>query len=197
MLDEPLLFRPRPVPPVTPSGAWRFTLAEVLAMREAEILDPDVRFELLDGELLPVPDEGDLHIDGVAVLYRWLQKALGGDYEVHMRAPISLASDTQLAPDLIVWPNGLRAADMNQENALLVIEISDTTLSSDLGRKAARYARAGVRELWIVDVNARRLWAHRRPLGDEWAEKRAVSGDESLSPLFAPETALSMDQLHF
>lgn len=195
MLDE--LHRPRLKAPVTASGALRLTLENVLAMREAEILDPDVRYELLDGELLPMPEEGELHMDGVAVLYRWLQAGLGGSYEIHMRAPINLASDTQLVPDLIVWPKDVRASAMTQDNALLLIEISDTSLRFDLGRKAARYAQAGVREFWAVDVRAKRLWAHRRPMGDEWGEKLAVSGDEAISPGFAPDVRLSLSALAF
>jgi len=183
--------------PITPTGRLRLTLKDVLAMREAGVLPPESRFELFDGELLPMPDEGDLHIDALTAVYEWLLAQFGTDYAVHMRAPINLAEDTQLAPDLAVWPKGIRAAEMDQNHALLLVEITDTTKRYDLKVKAARYARAGVREYWALDVNARRLWAHRRPLGQDWAEKRAVVGDEPVSPLFAPQAELRVSELAF
>ena len=53
---------------------------------------------------------------------------------------------------------------------LLVIEISDTSLAFDLGRKATLYAKAGVREYWVLDIGRRRLVVHRRPSGGDYLQ---------------------------
>ena len=88
------------------------------------------------------------------------------------------------------------------KDVLLLIEVSDTTLSYDLGRKAAYYAEAGVGDYWVLDVNRQELHLHRNPAADPLAtwgfryrHTQTLSGDDSVSPLASSASALSVRTL--
>ena len=69
----------------------RFTLDEVLAMQAAEIIHPDARIELLDGEIIDMPEEGELHVWFKVELTRFLVRALPDDLRLAPDATLSLA----------------------------------------------------------------------------------------------------------
>ena len=63
-----------------------------------------------------------------------------------------LSEDTYLEPDIVICPRDSWPAGLSGGNVLLVVEIADSSLSYDMGRKAALYASFGVRELWVMDA---------------------------------------------
>ncbi|HZO89994.1 MAG TPA: Uma2 family endonuclease [Chthonomonadaceae bacterium] len=73
---------------------------------------------------------------------------------------------------------------------VLVAEVSDTTLRFDLTTKAVLYARAGIREYWVVDIVGRRIDAHRQPATQGYQEILVYEETERLSPLAHPEAAV-------
>ena len=74
----------------------------------------------------------------------------------------------------------------------LVIEAADSTLGFDLRTKAALYARAGILEYWVLDVDGRRMIVHREPLEGRYASVLAYGYEESVAPLAAPESILQI-----
>ena len=93
---------------------------------------------------------------------------IGSDLEVLGEVSMRAADDSMPEPDIVLTRyRGDRAvpADM----VALVVEIADTTLDIDLGRKAALYAAAGVPEYWVVDVNGGRVVQQDRPGDDGYA----------------------------
>jgi Uma2 family endonuclease len=92
-------------------------------------------------------------------------------------------------PDLIVLNRDFTVYNANPrpEDLDLVVEISDSTLRFDLGVKAALYARAAIREYWVLDVAARRVIAHRNPASGQYTSVAVYGPDEVISPLAAPE----------
>ena len=78
------------------------------------------------------------------------------------------------------------------EGIALLIEVSDTSLEHDLGPKAQLHARAGIPEYWVVDLNGRRVVAHRDPRPEGYASLRIVEPTEALSPLAQPAASLSL-----
>lgn len=73
--------------------------------------------------------------------------------------------------------------------------MSDTTLAHDLGPKAWLYARAGVPEYWVIDVNGRRLHVHREPGSAGYTSTRVVEADGEVSPLARPDAELELKRL--
>jgi Uma2 family endonuclease len=77
-----------------------------------------------------------------------------------------LDDGTEVYPDLVVLAqrkDWYSEANPTGEDALLVIEVADSSLSLDLGTKLSRYARAGIRRYWVVDIKSRKLHDHRDP----------------------------------
>lgn len=98
-------------------------------------------------------------------------------------------------PDFYLYPAHLRAEDVRGPDVLLVIEISDPTLSYDLGRKAKDYRKHGVRGYWVLDVNKRETHVHRLAAAHAWPAKPATPFDQALQALSIPGIAVSVSTL--
>jgi Uma2 family endonuclease len=85
-------------------------------------------------------------------------------------------------------------ANPQPEDVQLLVEISDSTLNYDLSVKAALYARAGIVEYWVLDVNGRRLIVHREPEGDGYLSITVYVEDELVAPLVAPKAEFCAGQ---
>ncbi|MCC6537744.1 MAG: Uma2 family endonuclease [Bryobacterales bacterium] len=100
-------------------------------------------------------------------------------------------------PDITVLnrPADQLAGNPEPADIALLVEISNTTIEHDLGPKAALYARAGIPEYWVIDINAGRIHQHRDPRSEGYASVRVATGAEALSPLAQPEAVLVVEQL--
>jgi Uma2 family endonuclease len=174
----------------------RFTVADVEAMVAAGVMDEDERVELIGGELVPMSPKGAHHeVLKAALLRRWY-RASPDAFDLAPETTFRLSEDTYLEPDVVVFPRppGLRA--LTAANALLVVEIADSSLRYDMGRKAALYAGFGVRELWVIDAVRLATRVFRGPGAAGYAEARDVEASETLTPLHAPAAfALRLDEL--
>lgn len=72
-------------------------------------------------------------------------------------------------------PETYRQAHPSANDTLLLIDVSDTTLRYDLEKKARLYAKHGIREYWVVDLIANRVWRHRRPSGTQYTERVEIA----------------------
>lgn len=133
----------------------RFSVAEFGRLVEAGLAHPDERLELIDGEVLQMSPIGDRHAACVLWINRTLGIQCGGAGIVSVQNPLRLDDETELYPDVaLLKPRDdfYRGGKPTGRDALLVIEVADTSLAYDLGTKAPRYGRAGVHTLWIVDL---------------------------------------------
>ena len=74
------------------------------------------------------------------------------------------------------------------EDVLLLVEVAASTLAMDLSTKADLYARAGIADYWVLDVNQRRMIVHRDPVTGKYSSVVVYREDESVAPLAAPES---------
>ena len=149
----------------------RFTLEQYHAMGEAGVLTPADRVELIDGVVTRKPIKGPLHNYVVKLLHGRLSTVAGDGAHVQQEGPVVLLT-SEPEPDFAVvrgTPADYRTRNPSGTDCLLVIEVSDTTLARD-AYKAALYAKAGVPAYWIVDVNCRRVIAHRGPTPEGYAD---------------------------
>lgn len=149
---------------VTDAPLHRLTYEDVMAMVEAGILQEDDRVELIDGVLVDMSPISPLHSDLVA----WLADHFVGQIEgAQARVQDLLRVEGGfVVPDLMVIEPPARG--VHPQTALLIVEVSVTTLRYDQ-RKATRYARAGVKEYWVVDGPGRRLIQHLGPTPDGYS----------------------------
>jgi Uma2 family endonuclease len=131
----------------------RFTVHDYHRMGEAGILHEDDRVELIEGELVEMTAIGTRHFSCVNRLNRLLVMHVGDDAIVSVQNPVRLNEYNEPQPDLtVIRPRDYLESLPKPEDVLLLIEVSDTTLAYDRGVKLPLYARAGIREVWIVDL---------------------------------------------
>ena len=174
----------------------RFTVAEVEAMVAAGVMDEDERVELIGGELVPMSPKGNRHeVVKVALLRRWY-RAAPDDLDLAPGTTFRLSEDTYLEPDVVIYPRETGLKGLTGANVLLVVEIADSSLRYDTGRKAALYASFGVRELWVIDAVRLTARVFREPAADGYRELQDFAASERIVPLFAPEAfALGLKEL--
>jgi len=174
----------------------RFTVAEVEAIVAAGVMDGDERVELIGGELVPMSPKGNQHeVVKVALLRRWY-RAAPDDCDLAPETTFRLSDDTFLEPDVVIYSRATGLKGLSGPNVLLVVEIADTSLRYDRGRKAALYAGFGVRELWVIDAVKRTARVFRAPSERGYGEVGDFGAAERLVPLIAPEDfALRLEEL--
>jgi Uma2 family endonuclease len=174
----------------------RFTVAEVEAMVAAGVMDEDERVELIGGELVPMSPRGNHHeIVKTALLRRWF-RAAPAEIELTPETTFRLSEDTYLEPDVVVYPGTSGLRGLTGANVLLVVEIADSSLRYDTGRKAALYASFGIRELWVLDAVRLTTRMFRDPAADGYRSARDFGPADRLTPQIAPEAfALRLDEL--
>jgi len=165
-------------------------------MVAAGIMDEDERVELIGGELAPMSAKG-IHHDAlkVALNDQWV----GLRSRTSVVAPVTtfrLSDDTFLEPDFVIYPRASRLKSLSRSNVLLVVEIADSSLGYDRGRKAALYASFGVRELWVIDAVKRATRVFRKPSTEGYGETLDFGESDLSTPEFAPPAlALRLDEL--
>jgi len=74
-----------------------------------------------------------------------------------------------------------------------VVEVSDSTLGYDRGRKLPLYARHGIPEVWIVDVAGQRVSRHSQPDANGYALEERLG--DSATPLQLPDCVIPLAEL--
>lgn len=164
-------------------------------MGRTGILGPDARVELLDGEMIEMAPIGSRHAAAVAFLTRHFTRAVGDAALVWPQNPLRLADDSEPQPDLMLLrpaADRYRAAHPRPADVLLLIEVADATLAFDRESKLPLYARHGVAEVWILDLNGERLEVYRDPAESGYRRKLERSGTESIAATALPAASLQV-----
>jgi Uma2 family endonuclease len=159
-----------------------FSVEEIWRMVETGIIAPDERFELIEGELVPMSPKGPVHETVKSALGIALAKALPPELWMGFETTIELSEMTFVEPDLVVYPKGLKLRDVRGPDILLAVEVADTSLDYDLGAKARLYAIHGVTELWVVDARERTTAVHIGPGRDGWRRIEERPPADALAP---------------
>ena len=150
-------------PPFT-AAPHRFTVTDFMRLGETGILEPDARVELIDGQIIDMSPIGVRHANMVNLLTHLLVRRAGRKAEVAPQNPLVLDPHGMPQPDLsLIDVTRPRDRHAGPKHVHLVIEVSDSTLNYDLKVKSQHYARTGIREYWVVDVDNDMLWIHRGP----------------------------------
>jgi Uma2 family endonuclease len=172
----------------------RFTVHEYHRMAEAGILHEDDRVELIEGELIEMAAIGPLHFTCVNGLNWLLVQSVGDEAIVSVQNPVRLDEYGEPQPDLaVIRTRDYRESLPGPEDVLLLIEVSDTTLAYDRGVKLPEYARKGIREAWIVDLNAGAVERHTEPSPDGYRLTARPGRGETLASKALPNVAIPVD----
>ena len=166
-------------------------------MAEVGILDPDDRLELLEGEIVEMSKVGMRHVGCVNRASALFLRHFGEQAVVSVQNPVQLSRYTEPQPDIVVLkPRGdyYAGKKISWEDALLVIEVSDTTLRRDR-YKLGLYARAGVSELWIEDLQHDALFVYRDPVKGGYRTSLELHHGDSISLAAFPEITFKVEDL--
>lgn len=174
----------------------RFTVDEYHKMAEAGILHEDDPVELIDGEIVQMSAAGGRHIAAVSELTRLVQGALGDDLRLLVQSPIRMGPHAEPEQDLAVVP--VKALGENPPDAadvLLAIEVSDTSLAYDRARKLPAYAKAGITESWLADIQGDALERHTDPVDGEYRTMLRVGRGRQTESTVLPGLVLKVDEV--
>jgi Uma2 family endonuclease len=161
----------------------RLTVSDYRRMADVGILGARERLELIEGLIVAKPAIGSSHMATVNALTRLLVMAIGDRGIVSIQNPVQLDDYSEPEPDVAVLAprtDFYRSAIPRAGDVFLLIEVSDTSLEFDRDVKLPLYARNGIAEYWIADIEANEIEICRAPLGDTYASRARVGVDRSV-----------------
>lgn len=174
----------------------KWTVDEYHRMIAAGILD-ERRVELLKGEIVEMPPEGEPHAYFSSEAGEYLTRLLADRAMIRHSKPITLPNNSEPEPDIaIVQRLGREYLEHHPypDNIFLLIEYSDSSLDKDMEMKTKVYAEVGILEYWVVNLRRRQLIVFRDFQDGEYASKSTFTGG-TIYPLAFPAVAVSVDAI--
>jgi Uma2 family endonuclease len=174
------------------------TVDEYYRMAEVGVLAADARVELIEGEVVDMASIGTRHASRVTRLNQLLTAAVGQAAIVAVQNPVRLSQRSEPQPDIAVLrprADFYESAHPTPADVLLLVEVSDTTSRYDLEIKAPLYARHGIQELWVVDLDNHVLLVHRQPGTRGWGEVLQLEAPGTLAPRAFPHAVVDLAEL--
>jgi Uma2 family endonuclease len=178
-----------------PRRAW--TVDEIEFALGAGVFDPDERFELIGGEIVPMSPEGGRHAWIKEELEEFFHDRKPRTIKVVTETTVRLDDLTLVVPEFCFYSRDVKRGHrfLSGSEVLLIVEVADSTLRFDLGRKVEAYAAAGVREVWVVNANTLATRVHRLPGANGYGEKDDISHTRRMTPTLFPDFALRVADL--
>uniref|UniRef100_UPI0035CC986E Uma2 family endonuclease n=1 Tax=uncultured Sphingomonas sp. TaxID=158754 RepID=UPI0035CC986E len=174
----------------------RLTVADVYALQEAGVIDERERFELLDGEIVPMAAAKFNHHEWMkSALNRAFVSATSRAVGVFVEASVALNVDTFVEPDLALWPRQIGTEEVRCPDILLLVEVVVSSLAYDLRDKARRYATAGLADYWVVDAVRKTIRVHRAPIDGRYRDVEEYEAHDPVNALLLPEVTIRLDTL--
>ena len=177
---------------------YRFTRDDYHRMAQTGILKPDARVELVDGDIVEMSPIGRRHNSRVDWCNDAFTAGLRGRAIIRVQGSFVLDDNGEPEPDLVLLrfrDDYYANADATAADVLLIIEVADTSEGYDRRTKAPLYARHGIPELWIVDLNRDWITRYADPTPNGYATTQVFRRGESLSPLAFPTVRLAVDDI--
>jgi len=162
------------------------------------LLDQDDRVELLDGQVVAMTPAGPQHVACVVRLADLLARRLESHTKVSVQNPLVLSERSQPQPDIAVIRRaaGFGGAWLPEaKDALLVVEVADSSLERDREVKLPLYAQAGIPEVWLVNLLDQQVETYREPTGERYGKTHLAGRGEVLTPILLPGVSVSVDRI--
>ncbi len=176
----------------------RLTAAEYMRMVDAGVFGERERLELIDGVLCRVSRQSVVHARIILMLSELIFPQLSAQWVLRAQLPLQLGDFSVPEPDLAIMSRaeGTRR-DSHPRGAALIIEVARHSLREDRTMKGALYARHGVAEFWLVDVERQRVEVCRTPDADSaiYAEHTTAQGSDVLTSHAVPGLRVPLDSI--
>lgn len=177
---------------------YRFTVHDYYRMAEAGLIRPGARVELIDGEIVEMSPIGSRHAGHVRRLHDLLARKLGDAVLLSIQSPLRLSDIAEPEPDLVLLrPRDDFYADAHPgpDDALLVIEVGDSSVAYDRNEKAPLYARHGVREYWLVDLVRNAVTVYTQPETGLYKRVEEQRGEDTWTSRSLPDLSVSISEI--
>jgi Uma2 family endonuclease len=169
------------------------------------LLGPEDHVELIEGEIVAKMTQNSPHSTAVLLMEAALLGAFSAGFVVRGQMPLSIGNLSQPEPDTVVVKGSVRdyaKSHPTSESAVLIVEVSDTSLATDRNVKASLYASAGIPEYWIINLAERVLEVRREPIADEdslfgyaYDDLQSLTEGAVISPLAAENAKIAVSDL--
>jgi Uncharacterized protein conserved in cyanobacteria len=173
-----------------------FTVQEYHLMGDAGIFSNNERVELIEGEIIEMAAIGKRHAARVDRLADFFYELVRRRAIIRVQNPICLDDKSEPQPDIALVQ---RRTDFyeeslpNSEDILLLVEVSDSTIDYDRDVKVPNYARSGIQEVWLWDLEVNCLEVYRDPTANGYSSMQQFAGGEMVSPLAFPDFEVSIN----
>lgn len=176
----------------------RFTAEDYQRMGRAGILSEDDRVELIDGDIVVMTPIGPRHCAAVDRATRAMVVLTGDRAIVRVQGSVRLDFYNEPEPDLVLLrptPDFYASAHPGPADILLIVEIADSSIDYDRKVKAPIYARLGIREYWLADLNENLLSCYREPRDGVYHSVQQFRRGETVAPQSLPDCSIAVDVL--
>ena len=178
---------------------YRFSVKDYHRMREAGIFHEDDRVELLEGEMVEMAPIGPGHAGGVnRLLNGFLPLQAERKTIIAVQNPIRLGEHSEPQPDLALLqprPDFYAQGHPSPQDVLLVVEVMESWAGYDREVKVPLYARFGIPETWLVDIERGRIEVSRAPGPEGYRDVHTLGRGERVSPQAFPQLTLTVDEV--
>jgi len=167
-------------------------------MAETGVLRPDTRVELLDGEIIDMSPIGPFHGGVVIRLTRLFSLQSKNRWLLSPQNPLRLSDHSEPEPDVMLLkpsPDDYTSRHPRPEDVFLLVEVSDSSLAIDVEKKLPLYGRAGVAEVWIVNLEEAVVVIYREPHFNGYGSKTVLRAGDQARPLAFPDAAVDVAEL--
>jgi Uma2 family endonuclease len=176
----------------------RIHVDEYYRMAEVGLLAPNARVELIEGEIIDRVPIGPAHAARVAYLDQMLQEALGRRVTIRVQNPLRLNSYSEVEPDIVIVSersDNYAYKHPCPTDTLLVIEVSDSSLTQDKRVKVPLFAQHGVPEVWIVNVRKEQVEICRDVKNGKYENITSIKRTMPLTIQLLPDIQLNLPKL--
>ncbi|WP_377475246.1 MAG: Uma2 family endonuclease [Microcoleus anatoxicus] len=174
---------------------WLFTVQEYHLMSDAGVFANE-RVELIEGEIIQMAAIGTRHASSVKRLTRCFSLIPEDLATLGVQDPIQLTEKTEPQPDVVLLQpraDYYATAHPVPSEVLLLVEVADSTVDNDRNIKVPIYARSGIQEVWLWDLEVNCLEVYRNPTANGYTSIQKFERGEMVSPLAFPEFEVSVN----
>lgn len=176
----------------------RFTVDEYYKMAHAGILKEDDRVELIEGDIIEMAPIGAKHAACIRRLLHIFNSKICGKALVDAQNPLRIDKYSEPQPDLMLLKpreDFYATFHPRPEDVFLLVEVADTSVVYDREIKINLYARAEINEVWLIDLQARKITVYRQPSLNGYKEIKEYGRNNSIAPVAFPGMNISVREI--
>ena len=176
----------------------KWTVKEYQKLGEMGFFHPEERVELLSGNIITISAKGTANTSATRRTANLLRDILGNQVDVYYKSPIALDNNSEPEPDIAIVridPFDYATHHPTPSEVYLIIEVADSSLTYDREIKAKAYARSGIADYWVLNVNERQLHVFREPAVDGYQSELILGENGSISPLQFPTVNIAIGEM--